>query len=128
VPWDSTPTHGWATADPWLPWPPDPATRNAESERADQGSILHLYRRLLAARRDSVALALGTTTLLDAPEGVVAFERTRDGDRRVVVVNFTDAPIEISVPAATVEVASDGVGEGASYSGVVPASGALIVR
>src|SRR5207302_7285752 len=55
LPWDATPRHGWATTDPWLPWPPDPDTTNAEVERFDASSMLHLYRRLLRARRASPA-------------------------------------------------------------------------
>src|SRR5207249_6133321 len=57
VPWDGEAGHGWGTAmEPWLPWPPEPERRNAAALRADDGSILHLYRRLLAARRASAAL------------------------------------------------------------------------
>ena len=57
IPWNGTPEHGWATADPWLPWPPDADTRNVEAQRADPDSILHLYQRLLRCRRDSPASA-----------------------------------------------------------------------
>ncbi|HZN13208.1 MAG TPA: alpha-amylase family glycosyl hydrolase [Acidimicrobiales bacterium] len=130
VPWDATPPHGWATADTWLPWPPEPDRRNTAALTDDPGSILHLYRRLLAARRVSDGLAIGAMRLLDAPDGVVAYERASDGDRRVVVVNFTDASVAVDVPGppATVEVSSDGVDEGRPYSGVVPPSGALILR
>ncbi len=35
IPWDATPTHGWASEQPWLPWPPDSADRNAASEEDD---------------------------------------------------------------------------------------------
>ncbi|MDP9387234.1 MAG: alpha-amylase family glycosyl hydrolase, partial [Actinomycetota bacterium] len=53
IPWDAGPAHGWATPDPWLPWPPHADRRNAEILAADDASVLHLYRRLLAARRRS---------------------------------------------------------------------------
>src|SRR5207237_6382713 len=60
VPWDGEPGHGWGTAvEPWLPWPPEPDHRNAAALRADGRSILHLYRRVLAARRASPALHAG---------------------------------------------------------------------
>ena len=36
---------------------PTPGERSVEAQRADPGSILHLYRRLLQARRDSPALS-----------------------------------------------------------------------
>ncbi len=129
IPWDATATHGWGSAEPWLPWPPEPERRNVETLRADPTSIVHLYRRLLAARRGSPALRLGAWRALDAAAGVLAWERTHDGDRRVVLVNFTAAPVEVPVAAdCTVEVASDGVGEGGSYPGRLEADQALVLR
>lgn len=95
IPWDPSPDHGWGTIDPWLPWPPEPEKRNVEVCREDPSSILHLYRRILAERASSSALSLGDQVLLDAPAGMVAFERTHtSGDRRRVLVNFTSTPIE----------------------------------
>ncbi|MBA3653955.1 MAG: DUF3459 domain-containing protein [Actinobacteria bacterium] len=131
LPWEPAPPHGWPTDDVWLPWPPDPNERNAATERADDRSVLHLYRRLLAARHNSPALSLGQFAWRPGPDGVLVYERALDGDRRVVIVNFTDDPVAVrldDLDEGVVEVASHGQGEGASYSGVVPASGAVIVR
>jgi alpha-glucosidase len=131
LPWDATPAHGWATTDPWLPWPPHPETSNAEVERLDASSMLHLYRRLLRARRASPALTGGDIELLAAPEGVLAYERRQAGDRRLVVVNFSDEAVAFPLgpgPSWTVEVASDGVGEGEPYRGTVGGSTALLLN
>ena len=129
VPWDPSPAHGWASAEPWLPWPPDSEARNAEVLRADEGSVLHLYRRLLAARRASPALQLGDWAELAAPDGVLAYERRLDGDRRVVVVNFTSAEVEVPVDGDwRVEVATDVDLEGGGYAGTVRADAALVLR
>jgi alpha-glucosidase len=130
LPWDATPSHGWATTDPWLPWPPDPETSNAAVERLDGSSILHLYRRLLAVRRASLALSSGDIELLEAPAGVLAYERSYAGDRRVVAVNFCDEPVAFSPGASSawrVEVASDGAEEGESYRGILPTSAAVVL-
>jgi alpha-glucosidase len=97
IPWDASPTHGWPVADPWLPWPPDAGVRNAEGERGDRGSILHLYRDLLAARRASPALRHGAIRVVDAPEHVLAYERSAGDDRRLVVVNFADRGLRVPV-------------------------------
>jgi alpha-glucosidase len=96
----------------------------------DRRSILNLYRRVLAARRASPALTEGDFAFLPAPDGVIAFARSTNADRRVVVVNFTDGTVEVSLEAGPlrIEVASDGAGEGDDYAGVVPPSGALILR
>jgi alpha-glucosidase len=89
IPWDEREGHGWAAA-PWLPWPPEPASTNVEASTRDGASILHLYRRLLMARRESPALHSGDWAPLDAPPGVLAFGRTRGEDRRQVWANFGD--------------------------------------
>jgi alpha-glucosidase len=128
IPWTGTADHGWR-GDPWLPWPPDAGGRHAEAQREDASSIFHLYRRLLAARHASPALRLGSYERLVAPAGAVVYRRSRDDDERVVIVNFTDAPVTVPVAGdRTVEVASDGNGEGVPYSGEVASSAAVLLR
>jgi alpha-glucosidase len=88
IPWTADADHGWP-AEPWLPWPPEPGPRSVEAQRADPDSMLHLTRAVLALRRKSPALHRGGLTLLDdAPDGVLAYERSADDDRRRVWVNF----------------------------------------
>jgi len=131
IPWESGPTHGWPGDDPWLPWPPDPNERNAQAETDDPASILHLYRRLLVARRASSALRAGTITLLDGlPDGVLAYERVQGVDRRVVVINFGAEEVVCDHPAVgdTVQVSSDGSGQGAPFSGVLGPDKALVLQ
>jgi alpha-glucosidase len=128
LPWDASEGHGWAGTEPWLPWPPDRERRNAEAQRADPDSILHLYRRLLRARRGSPALRLGTWSAVPSPDGTLAWLREHDGDRRAVVVNFTAAPVDVPLPGDwTVEVASQGP-EGEDYTGRVGPDQALLLR
>jgi alpha-glucosidase len=97
VPWTRADGHGWGRVDgtdgPWLPFPPDASRRSVEAMREDPGSILHLYRAVLAERRRSQALQLGDLTLLDAPDGVLAWERSAADDRRLVAVNFTEETV-----------------------------------
>jgi alpha-glucosidase len=79
--WD--PSGGFTTGEPWLPLV-DPGERNVEAQRGDPGSLLELYRALLALRR---TLGAGFR-LLDAEPGVVAFER----GAHTVAVNTTAEP------------------------------------
>ena len=131
LPWEASAGHGWGAA-PWLPWPPEPEMRNAASLRADETSILHLYRRVLAARRSSEALQRGGLTLLPSREEVLAFRREcreADGDARVVAVNFRDRALEFDPgESLSVEVASDGRGEGERFGGRLDAGQAVILR
>jgi len=127
IPWDSTPTHGWP-ADPWLPWPPEPERFNVSALQEEPASILHLYRRLLDARRRSAALLSGEWKWLPSPEGTLAYERKAAGDRRAVIINFADEARHVPLKERwRIEVASDGAGEGEPFRGAVaPATGLLL--
>jgi alpha-glucosidase len=128
IPWEAEEPHGWAGAEPWLPWPPEAARRSVEAQCADAGSILQLYRRLLAVRRVSPALALGDFELLPASDGVLAYRRRCGPDLRTVLVNFSDEPRELFLPGPLrVELASDGGGEGSPYRGALAPAQALIL-
>jgi alpha-glucosidase len=123
MPWDGSPGHGWPGRQPWLPWPPEAATRNVEAELGDPGSMLNLYRRLLVARRRSPALRRGELALRTAGEDVLAYERRSGDDRRLVAVNFGDRPAELRLDGAwTVEVATgadDAAGRLAAHAGAL---------
>jgi alpha-glucosidase len=126
IPWDASPSHGWASPQPWLPWPPDAAALSAARQRDDPGSVLSLHRRLLAARRASPALHGGELTFLDAPEGVLAYRRTSAGDSRTVLVNFTGAAVETGLDSLEVELAS--TAEDTADPRVLAPDSALLLR
>jgi alpha-glucosidase len=137
IPWDDSPTHGWATADPWLPWPPEVDTHNTASELGDPGSSLSLYQHLLRVRRESPALVSGSLELLDGlPDGVLGYRRragyaTATADEHTVLINFTEAEVEVGYGAVGdgwVVIASDRAGEGTRWSGRLAADQAVIVR
>jgi alpha-glucosidase len=128
IPWRAEPPHGWGR-EPWLPWSPEAGARSVETQRGAPDSILHLYRRLLAARRGSEALRLGSFEFMAAPECLLAYRRRAGSDRRTVIVSFADAPIAFDPgDALRVEVASDGVGEGDRFSGTLGPDQGLILR
>jgi alpha-glucosidase len=93
--WDATPTGGFTTGEPWLPLI-DPEERNVEAQRDDPGSLLELYRRLIALRPE-----LGDGfRLFDAEPGVLAYER----GGHTVAINTTADPRE--APAGKVVLAT----------------------
>ena len=129
IPWEPGPGHGWANEDPWLPWPPEAGTRNVAAQAEDPTSILALYRRLLAARRGSEALRLGSFEALDAPAGVLAWRRVAGDDERFVAVNFGEQIVEVALGGALeVVVASDGESEGEAFAGKLGPDQAVILR
>jgi alpha-glucosidase len=86
--WSDAPGAGFTTGDPWLPLSADWQTRNVIAQRADRGSILWLYRDLLALRRRVPALERGTWRELPSPNGVLAWERHFESSRALVAINF----------------------------------------
>jgi len=128
IPWDATPTHGWP-ARPWLPWPPQPELWNAERQGTNPDSILELYPRLLAIRRNSAALRLGSWRLLDSPTGTLSYERSYGDDVRRAAANFTDHFVEgvAAVDGWHVELATQRGREGRIWDGGLKPSEAVIL-
>ena len=94
--WDATTNGGFTTGTPWLPVS-DPAAANVADQERDPGSLLHLYRDLIALRRDTLH---GPLALLDADAtapGVLAFTR---GDAHIVALNLGDTPAPVPAAAA----------------------------
>jgi alpha-glucosidase len=129
MPWDATPSHGWSGQRPWLPWPSDADRLNVATEDADPSSVLHLYRRLLVARKASSALTGGSFTFLPSPPGALAYLRCAGTDRRATVVNFADRPADLALPGAwAVEVATDRDTEGGRFGGRLEPHQAAVLR
>lgn len=127
IPWEPGTGRGWAGADPWLPWPPEADARSVARLRDDPDGMLHLYRRLLGERRASAALRVGDFEWLPAPDGVLAWRRRAGDERRVVAVNFTDAPARLEPPAgAEVRVSTHRDAEGLPWSGALRPDEALV--
>ncbi len=90
--WDASPLGGFTTGAPWLPLV-DPATRNVAAQSGDPGSLMALYRRLIAARRSSPALRLGQhRSVFDVAPDVLCWIREIDDERALVLLNLSDAP------------------------------------
>jgi alpha-glucosidase len=88
MPWDESENAGFTTAKPWLPLHADWPTRNVARMTEDRRSILALYRRLLALRRDCPALSIGDFVLLNVQDDILAYARRHDSERLIVVLNL----------------------------------------
>ena len=84
MPWTAEPGAGFTTGDPWLPIDPAHRASSVAAQTDDPGSMLALYRALLALRRSEPALSLGDYRTLSTDDGVLVYERRR-GDRALVV-------------------------------------------
>ena len=99
--WSGDAKAGFTSGRPWLPIPPDAASRNVEQQRASEGSVLAHYRRLLALRRGSAALRTGELALVDVGDpDVLAYLRRAGDEVALVVVRFGLRGGEVELPAS----------------------------
>jgi alpha-glucosidase len=98
--WDASAFAGFSDAEPWLPLSGDVAGVNVARQRDDPASLFNLYRRLLAARRKSIALTAGSYRLLTVDDRVLTFLREAAGERVLVALNFSAEVAAVDVPGA----------------------------
>jgi alpha-glucosidase len=94
--WNAGEHAGFTTGTPWLRLAADWPTNNVEAQSRDAGSMLALYRRLIALRRAQPALNRGNHEALDTEGEVLAYARNCEGQRLVVLLNFGAAAAPIS--------------------------------
>jgi alpha-glucosidase len=109
MPWTAEPGAGFTApgVEPWLPF--GAAGVDVATERADRGSVLHLVRDLIGLRRAVDDLRGGAYAQLDAPDGAWAYRR---GERVVVALNLSDAPVVVPGARGRIEIATDRARDG----------------
>jgi alpha-glucosidase len=108
LPWTGGPNGGFTTGRPWLRMIPDVAGRNVARQTGAPGSVLESYRRLLALRRASAALATGSFRRVEPGHpDTLGWIREADGERAFVTINFGLRPATAVVPAGRWERAFD---------------------
>jgi alpha-glucosidase len=100
LPWGGTqaPFEFGPAGTPWLPQPDSWADLTVQAQDGDPDSTLTFYRAALRARRGNPALGDGSMTWVDAPDGVLAFQR---GDDFACVVNYTDDAVDLPADLST---------------------------
>jgi alpha-glucosidase len=92
MPWDETPKAGFTTGEPWLPIGASRRCRSVVAQRKDQGSMLALVRQILWLRRDEPALSRGRWSPLPVEGEVLAYARSLEDKRFIIVLNLEDKP------------------------------------
>ena len=128
--WDASANAGFTTGDPWLPVAADADRVNVSAQRDDPRSLFSFYRTLIRLRRSSPALRRGTYRGLPSAPGVYAYERVAEGERLVVVLNFTerDHRVDLLVPGATLVVSTDPDRTSADARTVLRGNEGVVVR
>ncbi len=91
MPWDSARHGSFTDGEPWLPQNADFERRNVRAQQSDPESMLVLHRRLLALRRERLALAVGDYVPVPAAGNLISFERRYEHDRLLVALNLAGA-------------------------------------
>ncbi len=99
MPWDGSANAGFTTGEPWLPLGAANAALAMTVQQNDPGSMLSLYRGLLALRRSEPALAVGDFVPVAATDNVLAYERRHGSRRLLVALSFSDGLQEMDIPA-----------------------------
>ena len=95
----------------WLPMPDETDRVSVLRQTADPDSLLAFYRRLLAYRRQSAPLRHGTFEWLSSEPDLLAYCRTAEGSRIVVLLNFAPhesrAILPSDAPMGVAELSTD---------------------
>jgi alpha-glucosidase len=122
--WDASPNAGFTTGTPWLPLADDYVRINVATEQSDPRSMLALYQRLIALRRATPALEIGSYTTVTANGDLLAYIRADGSKRLLIALNLGSQEQTLDLHALRGRVALsthlDRAGE--------PADGALALR
>ncbi|MBS6762204.1 MAG: alpha,alpha-phosphotrehalase [Clostridium sp.] len=92
--WTAGENAGFSEASPWIGLPENYKTINAESEAADEDSILSFYKALIRLRKENPVIAEGEIEFLhqETPD-VLAYKRSLGGEEMLVLCNFKDGEV-----------------------------------
>ncbi|TCT44882.1 alpha-glucosidase [Martelella mediterranea] len=110
--WDESENGGFTTAEnAWLAVNPNYKDINAKAACADENSIYHHYRKLIALRHATPALVYGSyRDIAPEDEQIFAFERVLGDERLITIINFSGEPVmwdEKTVEGAEVLISND---------------------
>ena len=125
--WVDAPHAGFTSpeATPWLPLQGDWPTINAKVQSGQERSMLNLYRRLLALRRQHPALQGGPLSDVTTEGAVLRFCREMvagseaAGERFQILLNLGDAPATAHSPRGRIVLTTLMDGEGGRVNGPV---------
>jgi alpha-glucosidase len=104
-PWEQNPGAGFTTGKPWLRIGQDTPL---SVQQNDPGSMVNLYRDLLALRRQHATLASGSITHVIANGPVLSFRRSgNDGAAFEIVANIGHVPIAVTLAAGEIVFSTD---------------------
>ncbi len=102
MPWDGSPLAAFTTGHPWLPLNADHTTVNVAAAQRDQASTLHLFRALIALRREHAALTGSQIQHVAATGNLLRYERVGDGEHLLVLLNLGSSPMQTNIASGAI--------------------------
>lgn len=94
---DSLPCAGFSTGRPWIRSAETAEGGGAEMQRVTNGSLFRWYKNLIRFRAENPAATSTQLSMVSVNnDDVVAYSRGADGERHVVVLNFSSSPYDWS--------------------------------
>ena len=104
MPWNSNEEHAGFTSgsSAWLPIPEAHKSLAVEAQEADESSVLNQFRKFLAWRKEHPALVRGAINFVKTDEPILAFHRTVEDEKILVVLNLSSTSREVAIPKEVV--------------------------
>jgi alpha-glucosidase len=97
--WEDQAIHaGFSRGKPWLPIPEEHRLRAVSVQQHDPDSVLAHYREMLAFRKKHPVLLTGDIRFVEAPDGVLAFERSSGVGAMLCVFDIAREPVAFDLP------------------------------
>lgn len=94
--WNGEREAGFTSGTPWIKVNPNYREINVEENMKNEDSVLQFYRRLIALRREHRSLIYGYyDDLCKESKEVGAYQRTYNGERWIVLCNFTGQSVSL---------------------------------
>ncbi len=96
--WNSETNAGFSSVEPWIGIPDNYLKINVEEEIEDHTSILAYYRKLIQLRKEKKVISDGLITFIfEETPGIFAFKRYDDNSELIVLNNFTNTLVNLSL-------------------------------
>ncbi|MGB7473254.1 glycoside hydrolase family 13 protein [Trichococcus sp.] len=102
--WNASLHGGFTTGSPWVGVNENYTDINTEAALADPDSIFYTYQKLIRLRKENPIMIWGEFELVDTVDEVISYYREYEGERWLVVTNFSDATQSFSVDDEIAEV------------------------
>jgi len=97
--WDTSLHAGFTTGEPWMRVNDDYPDWNVATESADSKSVLHFWKKSLAARKANPVLIYGDfVDIAEGNEKVFAFLKRSESSEALVLLNFTADNVSLTLP------------------------------